>query len=335
MSRIGKQPILVPAGVTAELNGAELSMKGPKGLLSMQMLKEVIVDIHESEIVVRPVELGKITRSIWGMQRTLVQNLVDGVTIGFSRKLEINGVGYRAALKGNILNLQLGFSHDVNFPIPEGMDYFMAAAFPVAYGTSHIALTDRAEIKSGQTLLVLGAAGGVGLTAVECGKALGAKVIAAASTKEKLEIAKKHGAHHLINYVDEDLRSSVRKITEGRGVDIVYDPVGGDLSKSAMRSMNQLGRMLIIGFAAGDIPSFPANYLLVKNISVVGVYWGWYRLNRPEIFKKSFENLATWYAEGHLKPHISRVFPLEQVPKALGLLESRQATGRIVIDIDG
>jgi NADPH2:quinone reductase len=221
------------------------------------------------------------------------------------------------------------------FPIPEGMDYFMAAAFPVAYGTSHIALTDRAEIKSGQTLLVLGAAGGVGLTAVECGKALGAKVIAAASTKEKLEIAKKHGAHHLINYVDEDLRSSVRKITEGRGVDIVYDPVGGDLSKSAMRSMNQLGRMLIIGFAAGDIPSFSANYLLVKNISVVGVYWGWYRLNRPEIFKKSFENLATWYAEGHLKPHISRVFPLEQVPKALGLLESRQATGRIVIDIDG
>lgn len=221
------------------------------------------------------------------------------------------------------------------FSIPKGMDYFMAAAFPVAYGTSHIALTDRAEIKSGQTLLVLGAAGGVGLTAVECGKALGAKVIAAASTKEKLEIAKKHGAQHLINYVDEDLRSSVRKITEGRGVDIVYDPVGGDLSKSAMRSMNQLGRMLIIGFAAGDIPSFPANYLLVKNISVVGVYWGWYRLNRPEIFKKSFENLSTWYAEGHLKPHISRIFPLEQVPKALGLLESRQATGRIVIDIDG
>ena len=221
------------------------------------------------------------------------------------------------------------------FPIPEGMDYFMAAAFPVAYGTSHIALTDRAEIKSGQTLLVLGAAGGVGLTAVECGKALGATVIAAASTKEKLEIAKKHGAQHLINYVDEDLRSSVRKITEGRGVDIVYDPVGGDLSKSAMRSMNQLGRMLIIGFAAGDIPSFPANYLLVKNISVVGVYWGWYRLNRPEIFKKSFENLSAWYAEGHLKPHISRIFPLEQVPKALGLLESRQATGRIVIDIDG
>jgi large subunit ribosomal protein L6 len=121
MSRIGKQPISVPAGVTAELNGAELSMKGPKGLLSMQMLKEVIVDIHESEIVVRPVELSKTALSIWGMQRTLVQNLVDGVTTGFSRKLEINGVGYRAALKGNILNLQLGFSHDVNFPIPEGI----------------------------------------------------------------------------------------------------------------------------------------------------------------------------------------------------------------------
>ena len=118
-------------------------------------------------------------------------------------------------------------------------------------------------------------------------------------------------------------------------MDIVYDPVGGELSKIAMRSMNPLGRLLIIGFAAGDIPNFPANYLLVKNISVVGVYWGWYRTNRPEIFKKSFENLAVWYAKGHLKPHISEVFPLEQVPKALGLLESRQATGRIVIDIDG
>ncbi len=221
------------------------------------------------------------------------------------------------------------------FPIPEGMDYTTAAAFPVAYGTSHLALTERAAIKAGETLLVLGAGGGVGLTAVECGKALGATVIAAASTQEKLDLAKAHGADHLINYVDDDLRASARKLTNGRGVDVVYDPVGGDASKAALRSLAPSGRLLVIGFAAGDVPQIAANYLLVKNISVVGVYWGWYRLNEPELFRASFDELAKWYAEGRLKPHVSQVFPLARAADALAVLESRKATGRLVIDIDG
>ncbi len=221
------------------------------------------------------------------------------------------------------------------FPIPEGMDFTTAAAFPVAYGTSHLALTERGALKAGETLLVLGAGGGVGLTAVECGKAVGATVIAAASSDEKLDLAKAHGADHLINYVDDDLRAAARKLTDGRGVDVVYDPVGGDASKAALRTLAWSGRLLVIGFAAGEVPQIPANYLLVKNISAVGVYWGAYRNNESDVFRASFDELAKWYAEGRLKPHVSQVFPLAQAPQALGVLQSRQATGRLVIDIDG
>ena len=176
---------------------------------------------------------------------------------------------------------------------------------------------------------------GVGLTAVECGKALGATVIAAASSREKLDLARAHGADHGINYVDDDLRAAVRKLTDGRGVDVVYDPVGGELSKAALRSLAWCGRLLVIGFAAGRIPQIPANYLLVKNISAVGVYWGAYKTNEPEKYRATFVELATWYAAGKLKPHVSRVFPLAQVPEALAMLENRQSTGRLVIDIDG
>lgn len=221
------------------------------------------------------------------------------------------------------------------FPLPEGMDFITAAAFPIAYGTSYLALTDRGALQAGETLLVLGAGGGVGLTAVECGKALGATVIAAASTQEKLDLAKAHGADHGINYVDEDLRAAVRRLTEGRGADVVYDPVGGEASKAAMRSLARKGRLLVIGFAAGDIPQFPANYLLVKHISVVGVYWGSYRVNEPELFRASFDELTKWYAEGRLKPHVSQVFPLARAPEALGVMDGRRATGQLVIDIDG
>ena len=221
------------------------------------------------------------------------------------------------------------------FPIPEGMDFTTAAAFPVAYGTSHLALTERGALKAGETLLVLGAGGGVGLTAVECGKAVGATVIAAASSDEKLDLAQAHGADHLINYVDDDLRAAARKLTDGRGVDVVYDPVGGDASKAALRALAWSGRLLVIGFASGEVPQIPANYLLVKNISAVGVYWGAYRNNESDVFRASFDELAKWYAEGRLKPHVSQVFPLAQAPQALGVLQSRQATGRLVIDIDG
>ncbi|MBI37817.1 MAG: hypothetical protein CL568_09570 [Alphaproteobacteria bacterium] len=221
------------------------------------------------------------------------------------------------------------------FSIPDGMDYFDAAVFPVAYGTSHLALKERGNLKPGETLLVLGAAGGVGLTAIECGKAIGAKVIAAASSDEKLNLTKSYGADHTINYLTEDLRSVVREVTDGKGVDMVYDPVGGEFSLKAMRSLAQQGRYLVIGFAAGDIPSFPANYLLIKNISVIGIYWGWYRTNQTEIFRKSFSELSKWYSEGLVSPHVSQKFSLSEAPEALSVLETRKAMGRLVIDIDG
>jgi len=160
-------------------------------------------------------------------------------------------------------------------------------------------------------------------------------VIAAASTPEKLALAAERGADHLINYTEADLRAELRKLTDGKGVDVVYDPVGGDLAQAAMRSMAWCGRFLVIGFASGEVPQFPGNYLLVKNISIVGVYWGAYRTREPEIFRDGFAELARWWAEGKLKPHVSQVFPLAQAPRALAMLESRQSTGRLVIDIDG
>jgi NADPH2:quinone reductase len=221
------------------------------------------------------------------------------------------------------------------FPMPEGMDDATAAAFPVAYGTSHLALAHRANLQPGETMLVLGAGGGVGLTAIECAKAMGATVIAAASSAEKLALAADRGADHLINYTDDDLRAEIKKLTDGHGVDVVYDPVGGDLAQAAMRSMAWCGRFLVIGFASGDVPQFPGNYLLVKNISIVGVYWGAYRTRDPEVFRNGFAELTRWWDEGKLKPHVSQIFPLADAPKALAMLEGRQSTGRLVINIDG
>lgn len=221
------------------------------------------------------------------------------------------------------------------FPMPEGMDDATAAAFPVAYGTSHLALAHRANLQPGETVLVLGAGGGVGLTAIECAKAMGATVIAAASSAEKLVLAADRGADHLINYTDDDLRAEIKKLTDGHGVDVVYDPVGGDLAQAAMRSMAWCGRFLVIGFASGDVPQFPGNYLLVKNISIVGVYWGAYRTRDPEVFRNGFAELTRWWDEGKLKPHVSQIFPLADAPKALAMLEGRQSTGRLVINIDG
>ncbi len=221
------------------------------------------------------------------------------------------------------------------FHTPDDMDDTTAAAFPVAYGTSHLALVLRANLKAGETVLVLGAGGGVGLTAVECAKALGATVIAAASTTEKLDLARARGADHLINYTAEDLRSTLRKITDGNGVDVVYDPVGGELAQTAMRSLAWSGRLLVIGFASGDVPQFPSNHLLVKNISIVGVFWGAYRKREPETYRAGFEELFEWWAAGKLQPHVSQVLPLAGVTRALAMLEGRQAQGRLVIDIDG
>jgi NADPH2:quinone reductase len=216
-------------------------------------------------------------------------------------------------------------------PIPPGMEYATAAAFPVAYGTSHLALSHRGRLQPGETLLVLGAAGGVGLTAVEIGRIMGATVIAAASTPEKLAIAESRGAHHLINYSSESLRDRVREITGGKGADVIYDPVGGDVFDQAVRAINWEGRLLVIGFAAGRIPELPMNLLLVKNIAVVGVYWGAYVGKNPAALTGSLVTLLGWHAEGRLKPHISASYPLDQAAEALYALMNRQSTGKVIV----
>ncbi|MEQ8674775.1 MAG: NADPH:quinone oxidoreductase family protein [Aggregatilineales bacterium] len=217
-------------------------------------------------------------------------------------------------------------------PLPPQMDYVQAAAFPLAYGTSHVALDHRGKLKSGETLLVLGAAGGVGLTAVEIGKLMGATVIAAASTPEKLALTQAKGADHVINYSEENLRDRIKEITGGKGVDVVYDPVGGDLFQQALRSLNWEGRMLVIGFASGSIPEVPVSLTLVKNVSIVGVYWGAYALRDPAVLGGSLMQLFAWFSEGKLAPHVSATYPLAQTQDAIRSLANREATGKVVVE---
>ena len=217
-------------------------------------------------------------------------------------------------------------------PIPEGMDYKDAAAFAVAYGTSHVALEHRARLKEGETLLVHGASGGVGLTAVELGKRMGATVIATASTAEKLELCRRYGADHTINYREEDFVPKVKDVTNGRGADVILDPVGGSVFERSLRCIAWEGRILVIGFASGEIPQVPVNLTLVKNCSIVGVFWGAYGQKNPKVLMGSLQTLLTWYAEGGLKPHISEVYALEDAPKAMTELMERRSTGKVVLE---
>lgn len=213
-------------------------------------------------------------------------------------------------------------------PLPPDMPMADAAAFQVAYGTSHLALDHAARMRPGETLLVTGAAGGVGLTAVEIGKLMGARVIAVARGADKLAVARAAGADHLIDSETDDLRDSLRALG---GADVVYDAVGGATFLSALRATRPGGRMLAIGFAGGEVQQVPANLLLVKNISVIGFYWGGYRKFAPELLDSSLQTLFGWYAEGRLAPHIGARLPLERAPEGLDLLRSRKSTGKVVI----
>jgi len=220
---------------------------------------------------------------------------------------------------------------DNAFPIPDSMSFDHAAAFLIAYATSHHALKDRAALKSGEALLVLGAAGGVGLTAVEIGKQMGARVIAAASSPEKLSLAREYGASETIDYARDDLRERVKALTGGRGVDVVYDPVGGKQGEAAMRSLALLGRHLVIGFASGDIPTAAFNQLLLKQIALIGVLWGNFATAEPQRNAGNIAELLAWYGDGTLRPHVSETYPLAQALEGLGRVMSRQAHGKVVI----
>ncbi|HEX6143133.1 MAG TPA: NADPH:quinone oxidoreductase family protein [Geminicoccaceae bacterium] len=219
--------------------------------------------------------------------------------------------------------------------VPPEVDDVAAAAFAIAYGTAHGALTWAARIEAGETLLVHGAAGGVGLAAVECGKALGARVIATARGAGKLEVALDHGADETIDTGSEDVRERLRELTGGRGVDVVFDPVGGELFTASLRAIAWEGRIVIVGFASGEIPKIPANLLLVKNAHALGFYWGSYRDHDPARVRASFEELLRWHAEGIIRPHVSEVLPLEAAGEALRRLIERKSTGKVVLRLEG
>lgn len=216
-------------------------------------------------------------------------------------------------------------------PMPPGMDFDTAAAITLTYGTSHHAVVDRAALQPGETMLVLGAAGGVGLAAIEIGKAIGARVIAAASSDEKLAVCRAHGADVLVNYEKEDLREALKAATGGRGPDVIYDPVGGPYSEPALRSIAWRGRHLVVGFAAGEIPKLPWNLMLLKGASVVGVFWGDFVRKEPQANLAAMRQMLGWMAEGKLKPLVSRRYRLEETAQALNDMADRKVTGKVVV----
>ncbi len=219
----------------------------------------------------------------------------------------------------------------VTMPMPPGVPFELAAVFSLAYGTSWHAVRDRAALKAGETMLVLGAAGGVGLAAVEIGKAIGARVVAAASTDEKLAICKQHGADAVINYAKEDLREAIKRECGKNGPDVIYDPVGGKFAEPAFRSIAWRGRYLVIGFADGEIPALPFNLALLKGASIVGVFWGEFAKREPANNQKGLAEMLGWIGEGKLKPLISKAYSLAEAPQALMDIAARKVVGKVVI----
>jgi NADPH2:quinone reductase len=203
----------------------------------------------------------------------------------------------------------------------------------MTYGTSMHALKQRGNLKPGETLLVLGASGGVGLAAVEIGKAMGARVIAAASSAEKLAVAKAAGADELINYSETSLKDEIKRLTDGQGADVIYDPVGGDLFDQAIRAIAWNGRLLVVGFASGRIPELPVNLALLKGAAVVGVFWGSFAQRQPQDNAANFQQLFGWFAEGKLKPLVSQVYPLSNAAQAINDLGQRKAVGKVVVQV--
>ncbi len=255
---------------------------------------------------------------------------VAGIVTDLGEGVTGPAIGTRVAVFGGQGGLaEAGcFPADRAVALPDSMSFEQAAAFQIAYGTSHVGLDHKARLQPGETLLVLGAAGGVGLTAVEIGKLMGARVIACARGADKLEVARQAGADHLIDARTQDIREECRALG---GVDVVYDPVGGDQFTAAFRACRPEARILTIGFASGEVPQIKANHLLVKNIDVLGLYWGGYLTFRPSVVTDSLATLFTWFEEGKLRPHVSHVLPLERAAEGLELLRSRKSTGKVVI----
>ena len=255
---------------------------------------------------------------------------VCGTVAAHGPEVSAPPIGTRVAVFGG----QGGLAERGVFPaarciaVPDTMPAEVAAGFMVAYGTSHLALTRRAKLRAGETLLVLGAAGGVGLTAVEIGHVLGARVIAVARGAEKCAVARAAGADHVLDSETDDVKAAVKALG---GADVVYDPVGGEMFAAALGACNREARILVIGFASGAVPPVPANILLVKNVDVIGFYWGGYLAFAPEVVAESLAELMAWHAGGRIHPHVSHVLPLAEAQQGLDLLAHRAATGKVVI----
>ncbi len=228
---------------------------------------------------------------------------------------------------------ELSVSSNQVFPKLPEMDYPTAASFIYAYGTSYHALKQRAQLKAGETLVILGASGGVGMAALELGKAIGARIIACASTDEKLALCKQKGANELINYTHEDLKSRIKELTDGKGADVIYDPVGSHYAEPALRATKWNGRYLVIGFAGGDIPKIPLNLALLKGCSIVGVFWGRFTKEEPSAHMQNTLELMEMYKKAKIKPHIDKIYSLAETPMALEAMMNRRVKGKIVIAI--
>jgi NADPH2:quinone reductase len=226
---------------------------------------------------------------------------------------------------------RIAIAADMLIKIPDRLDFDRAAGLCVTYGTTLHALKDRAALKPGETLAVLGAAGGVGLAAIELGKLMGAHVIACASSTEKIAFARKHGADDGIDYVAEDLKEALRRVTQGRGADVIYDPVGGAYADAALRSIAWQGRFLVVGFAAGEIPKLPLNLVLLKGCDLLGVFWGSWIERDPQGHRANTEQLLAWCADGKLSSHVHAVYPLTEAPAALKAIASRQVMGKVIL----
>ena len=246
------------------------------------------------------------------------------------KHLKVGDEVFGFTMQGGFAEEAIVNAHQV-FPKPKEIDFPIAASFLLAYGTSYHALKDRARLQPGETLVVLGASGGVGLAAVALGKLMGARVIAAASTDEKLALCVANGADEIINYKKEDLKKRIKELTDGKGAEVVYDPVGGDYSEAALRATNWEGRFLVVGFAAGDIPKIPLNLTLLKGCQIVGVFWGEFAKRFPKENMKNSLQLLEWVLKGKLKPHLHATYPLIETPKALEEMMARKVMGKVVI----
>jgi NADPH2:quinone reductase len=255
----------------------------------------------------------------------VVESVGAGVTEFRAGDRVIGNIGWGAAREKVVVAI------DRLVSMPAGLDFDRAAGVTITYGTTLHALKDRAKLKPGETLAVLGAAGGTGLSAVEIGKLMGARVIACASSDDKLAFTREHGADAGVNYTASDLKDALRQLTGGKGVDVVYDPIGGAQAEAALRGMDWGGRFLIIGFAAGDMPKLPLNLILLRSYDVLGVYWGAWIERDPAGQRENMRQIMTWIAEGKLRPHVHAAYPLDQAAAALKALAARQVMGKAIL----